>query len=485
MRRVLLTAHKFFPQHRAGTEVLTLKIAQELKARGSAVKIIAANPPDLDARRKFDADSPPPPEEHVSDYEYEGLPVHIVEEAIRLKDYEFSFEYYHPHMKRHFLGLLDDFQPDIVLVVHAQNLSASIVEACRERGVPVVFYATDFWFVCPVVQLTRPDGEVCRGPGPGALKCLTCYTPKLFAPAEEFNQALSKKYDFVAKTLSGLPGPVRGLAEGGLYGAYSASKTPAAALATVNRASVLRDFANKFDRILVPTKLMRDIFVENGIEERLIELVHYGIDTSKLVGHQSKSPSDILRIGYIGTFYEHKGVDLLINAFLALPDNERKRASLKLYGDTNQFPEYSNKLKQLVITAGQRGRDVTFEGTFPNDRLGQILSDIDVLVVPSRWYENTPLVMQSALATKTPLIVTDLGGMSELVKHGHNGLLFKLNDYRSLAAQLLALLKEPALLGKLTGNIKDERTVPEMVNDIESVFDKVLASRTTASVKGS
>jgi len=475
MRRVLLTAHKFFPQHRAGTEVLTLKIAQTLQSRGSIVKVVAANPPDLDARRKFD--TPPPVAEQVSDYEYEGLSVHIVEEALRLQEYDFTFEYYHPHMKRHFLGLIDDFKPDVVLIVHAQNLSAAIIEACRERNIPVLLYATDFWFVCPIVQLTRPDGEVCRGPGPGAVKCLTCYTPKLFAPQEEFNQALTKKYDFIGKTLDILPSPLKSLGRDSLYAVYNASKWPGAAQATVSRPQVLKDLANKLDRILVPTGLMRDIFVENGIDSKLIELVHYGIDTSKLNQYQKKSPSQSLRIGYIGTFYEHKGVDLLIEAFLSLPDSERKKASLKLYGDMTQFPQYSERLKKMVAAAGLKGADVHFLGTFPNDQLGQILTDIDVLVVPSRWYENTPLVMQSALATKTPLIVTDLGGMSELVKHGENGLLFKLNDWRSLAAQILALLGDPGLLAKLTGNIKEERTVAEMVDDIESLFENVLQAR--------
>jgi glycosyltransferase involved in cell wall biosynthesis len=181
-----------------------------------------------------------------------------------------------------------------------------------------------------------------------------------------------------------------------------------------------------------------------------------------------------LRIGYIGTFYEHKGVDLLIKAFLALPEAQRKGACLKLYGDESQFPQYSQKLRDMVQKAGAAGEGISFLGTFPNDQLGQILTDIDILAVPSRWYENTPLVMQSALATKTPLIVTDLGGMSELVKHGQNGLLFKLNDYRSLAAQILSLLSDAGLLAKLRANIKDERTVAKMVNDIESVFDKVL-----------
>ena len=50
MKRVLLTAHKFFPGHRAGTEVLTLKVAQELIKRNYEVLVVCANPPDLDAR---------------------------------------------------------------------------------------------------------------------------------------------------------------------------------------------------------------------------------------------------------------------------------------------------------------------------------------------------------------------------------------------------------------------------------------------------
>ena len=214
MRRVLLTSHKFFPQHRAGTEVLTLKIAQALQLRGHQVKVVAANPPDLDARRKFDG--PPAASEKVSQYQYEGLDVHIFEEPLRLENYDFSCEYYHPQMKTHFLGLLEDFQPDIVLIVHAQNLSASIIEDCVERRVPAVAYATDFWFVCPIVQLTRPDGEVCRGPGPGAVKCLSCYTPKLFPQKAEFVEAVNKKYEPAGRAIASLPAPLREAAQGGL-----------------------------------------------------------------------------------------------------------------------------------------------------------------------------------------------------------------------------------------------------------------------------
>jgi glycosyltransferase involved in cell wall biosynthesis len=473
MRRVLLTAHKFFPEHRAGTEVLTLKIAQELQQRGYEVKVVAANPPDLDARRRKEVTSPLD-SQLSSDYEFEGVPVHIVEEGLRLKEFKFSFEYYHPHIKAHFAKLLQEFKPDIVQLVHAQNLSASVIEACHEYSAPVVFYSTDFWFVCPIVQLKRPDGAVCRGPGPLALKCLDCYTPKLLPPDNEIVEAVANKYPAIGAGLDGLAAPVKNLATSALSNLYRATKAPAAIQATLARPNLLKNSANSLARILVPTKLMRDIFVENGIDSALIKHVPFGIDTSKLNGHQKKVPSEQVRIGYIGTFFEHKGVDLLVRAFLALPDNLATQAQLKLYGDTNQFPQYVGTLKKLVAESPARSASVSFLGTFPNDQLGSILEEIDVLVVPSRWYENTPLVMQSALATLTPLIVTDLGGMSELVKHGENGLLFKLNDYQSLLQQLTAVLQDRTLLTKFASNIKPERTVAQMVDDIESVYEELL-----------
>lgn len=467
MKRVLLTVHKFFPQHRAGTEVLTLKIAQSLIERGYVVKVVTCEPPDLDARFK---------EEHKEqalsyEYEYEGVPVHVIGERLRLTDYDFSYEYYHPQIKRHFMGIIDDFKPDLIQMVHAQNLSASIVEAAKQKNVPVVFYSTDFWFVCPIVQLKRPNGDVCRGPGPHGLKCLDCYTPKLFPPGGEIVEAIEHKYQTLGTAINAMPGPLKSLTCGALSTAYCLSKTPGAVRATLDRPAVLRNFANQIDQIMVPTKLMRDIFVENGIAPGKITHVPFGIDTSKLVGYQNKIVADKLRVGFIGTFFEHKGVDLLLKAFHALPS--KPASELKLYGDPQQFPEYFAKLKKIA-EGGPRKQDVHFMGTFPNDKLGEVLQEIDILAVPSRWYENTPLVMQSALATRTPLVVTDLGGMSELVKDGENGLLFKLNDHGSLREKLLSVLKNRSLLTGFMNNIKPERTVPAMVDDIESVWARVL-----------
>jgi glycosyltransferase involved in cell wall biosynthesis len=139
----------------------------------------------------------------------------------------------------------------------------------------------------------------------------------------------------------------------------------------------------------------------------------------------------------------------------------------------NQFPDYAAVIQNLVSSNVQKATKIEFCGTFPNSELGAVLQNLDVLVVPSRWYENTPLVIQSALTTKTPVVATNLGGMSELIRHEFNGLLFTLNDHRSLAEQLLRLLRDKNLLGALIDNIAPERTIAEMVDDIESVYNSV------------
>lgn len=449
MAKVLLTVHKFFPDHRAGTEILTLKIAQTLKQRGHEVLIVTANPPDTDARYKEG--------EELKRYEFDGLNVVSVEEPLRLKDNKFSHEYFNPHIGKCFSEILTSFKPDVVHVMHAQNLSASVIEAAKQAGVRVVLSPTDFWFICPIVQLKRPDGQVCEGPGPKGVNCLTCYTPHLVPPPSQFKEAFAKRFPNLNSTVAA-----------GAYPAYVASKLPSAVSATVARPDFLRDIANKSDAIAVPTQLMKRLFVKNGINPDLIHHIPFGIDTAPLLAFQNKTESSVLRIGFIGTIFEHKGVDLLVSAFQRL--KEPDKAILTIYGNPNQFPDYFRKLRASVDSHPPTAEKITFAGTFPNDRFGETLQELDVLVVPSRWYENTPLVMQSALATRTPLVATDLGGMSELIQPEKNGLLFALNDVDGLASQLDKLIGQPQLLRKMQENIEPQRTIVAMVEDLERLY---------------
>ncbi|MFX6499062.1 glycosyltransferase, partial [Acinetobacter baumannii] len=84
--------------------------------------------------------------------------------------------------------------------------------------------------------------------------------------------------------------------------------------------------------------------------------------------------------------FEHKGVDILVKAFQALPENAN--AELQIYGDMSQFPEYSKTIEALVKTHPASAAKISFLGKFPNTELGPKLQGMDVMVVPSRWYEN-------------------------------------------------------------------------------------------------
>jgi glycosyltransferase involved in cell wall biosynthesis len=103
--------------------------------------------------------------------------------------------------------------------------------------------------------------------------------------------------------------------------------------------------------------------------------------------------------------------------------------------------------------------------------------DLDVLVVPSRWYENAPGVIFEAFAAGMPVIATNLGGMSGFVRPGKNGLLFALDDAEDLAVQLSTLIEDRSLLGRLRAGIGPVKTVGEYASELIELYG-TLAGRT-------
>ena len=175
---------------------------------------------------------------------------------------------------------------------------------------------------------------------------------------------------------------------------------------------------NSLNKIVSPSQLMTAGLTANGVDKELITQCAFGIDIAGYHEHvQRPRSSGPVTFCFIGTLSPHKGCHVLIDAFRNIdPD----KAKLRIFGDPNQSQDYFNDLKRLA--AGLNS--VEFCGTFPNYRIGEVLADIDCLVVPSPWCENTPLVVYSALAAKCPIVASDFPGLSEVVKDGHNGLLF-------------------------------------------------------------
>jgi len=179
--------------------------------------------------------------------------------------------------------------------------------------------------------------------------------------------------------------------------------------------------------------------VQTGLLNQNIDL---NIDTLKYDG---KRP---LKIIYVGRIFPVKGVDVLINAVNAIESNA---IELNIYGPAGAINEreYYNYCKDL----SKESTNILFHQEAGNSQIVKLMSQNDLLCIPSRGNEMSPLVIQEAKAAGIPVIGADLPAVEEWVKHGQNGLVFCTGDSGSLSKQLLAVINNPSLLELFKQNI--------------------------------
>lgn len=226
------------------------------------------------------------------------------------------------------------------------------------------------------------------------------------------------------------------------------------------------------DRIVTPAPLTRELLLERGFSHDHVRFVRHGIRQPP-PGLPMRTPVDgRLRLVYMGQLAPHKGVHVLIDAFRRLTPGQRK-AELLIYGDASAFPEYAQRLKHMASGEDQ----VRFAGTYTNPQVWDVLREADAVVVPSLWFEISPLVILEAFAAGVPVIASDLRNMNTQVKNDVDGLLFAAGDAASLAVQVQRLVDMPELLLSLGRNIAPVRTLNTELAEIESLYQDVLGSR--------
>ena len=218
------------------------------------------------------------------------------------------------------------------------------------------------------------------------------------------------------------------------------------------------------DLRITASSFVRDIFLINHIRTP-ITILPYGHDLSWVNEQVGKTKSECLRIGFIGQITYSKGVHLLIEAVNLLNRAYKEKIALSIFGNIYHSVDYSTKLLELT----RESSNIKFTGTYLHEQSAGIFSELDILVVPSLWYDF-PLIIYEAFATKTPVIATNLGGMAEAVKHGVNGLLFERGNADDLKNQLVRLIDEPDLLNKLRRGISPVMQIQEHVDKLERIY---------------
>ena len=174
------------------------------------------------------------------------------------------------------------------------------------------------------------------------------------------------------------------------------------------------------DQFIAPSEFLKQRYVQWGIAASRIKVVENLLPGSDESRDRPPAMTDKVRLAYFGQINRFKGLDLLIKAMLQLPPEVQRRVQLDINGSglehqTTQFQKIVNSgLKQLGDSARLRGRYTPRE-------LGRLLAGTDWMIVPSQWWENSPVVIMEAKRHGVPVICSDIGGMAEKVEHGRTG----------------------------------------------------------------
>lgn len=439
------------PTHIGGTETYTHALARALQKAGHQVRVLCAE--NWGQGKAY--------WNGQIDEIYENVPVkRVAFNWTRAQDVNRQL-YDNPVIAKRVQGYLEEWQPDVVHVTSCQTLSASIITCAKRVGLPVVVTLTDYWFICPRVTLVRSDGENCDGQVQ-AHECSECMLngTKLYGLSHvllppsvhrKFLTSLSRQWWLASRR------GLRGMA-----------------LDMEDRRKTLAHTLRQADYCIAPSAFVKRAFERNNFNVP-IHVIPHGNELEWLSGRQGKTPSKKIRFGYLGQILPFKGVDVLIKAFQSLPPD--LPAELYIYGPLRKDDAYAAELRQMA--AGHP--DIYFKGSYQRSELAQVFANFDVFVFGSTWNEPYGLVIQEAFAARTPVIASNVGAVSEVVRDETNGLLYRGGDPVDLTRQMRRMIEQDGLLDRLRANIQPVKTMDREVVELVKIYERVQKPKAASS----
>lgn len=322
--------------------------------------------------------------------------------------------------------LRDLFRTNRPQIAHFHNtfplISPAAYYAARAENVRVVQTLHNFRLCCPNALLFR-DGEVCE--------------------------------DCLHKAVA-WPGIVHKC-----YRDSLSASVAVAAMQTVHRG--LGTWRNAVDRYIALTESSRRKLIEGGLPADKIAIkpnfVHPDPGPGAGTGEYGV---------FVGRLAPEKGLKTLLTAWQHLGG----ALALKLVGD--------GPMAAVVHEAAAKDASIQWLRGLPIEAVYALVGEARFLVLPSQCYENFPRVLIEAFAKGTPVIVSKLGAMAEIVDNGRTGLHFKPGDHVDLVAKVRRILREPVEVGRMRQSARQEFnqkfTADSNYKSLLAIYDHVLNS---------
>jgi len=316
---------------------------------------------------------------------YDGLTVYRV--TLNWEDFhQSSFNFTHKQVEEHFNNILDSFSPDIVHFHNLIGLSAALIHIAKQKHLRTVLTLHDHWGFCYKNTILKDEKNICRN----YFKCEECMP--FITEGYYKNIPISMRNDFLAMQF------------------------------------------NDVDIFISPSQYLADAYIHAGFPKEKFRVIWNGIDVNRFDNIRKNIENSDIRFTFIGYFGAHKGLNILLDALPFISKNHRFK--INLIGTGELFEKYKQQVKS-------KGFDDLVEFWGRIDKIDRAYSETDVLILPSIWPENQPVTITEAMASRIPVIASNIGGNPELIEDGNTGYLFEPANSRDLASKMLEFISNP------------------------------------------
>lgn len=345
-----------------------------------------------------------------------------------------SYDYfYHKLCDNYFLlttfrTLLEEIRPDIVHFQHFLNIGVQALQVVKNvlKNTPIIYTLHEFIPICHHNgQMLKKSSQLCKAASPS--QCVSCYP--------DIDAGLFRLREVFLKTHFEL-----------------------------------------VDQFISPSHFLKDRFIAWGIPGSKIRVCENGRHQTHLRDSpQSISQESRIRLGYFGQITPYKGLDILLKAMQILNSAPTKTITLSIHGADleNSSAPYQKMLRKLL---GKVPHSTSLLGPYQQAQLPRLMQQVDWVVVPSIWWENSPLVIQEAFMHRKPVICSNIGGMAEKVRDGINGLHFEVSNPQHLAHTIEKAAKfDTAQYTRLVSNIPEIPSIEQACETHFHLYKQLLA----------
>ena len=297
--------------------------------------------------------------------------------------------------------LVDCYRPDLVHLHHFVYWGIELFDFFALRGIPVVFTAHEYMAICHHYgQMVKTNGQLCFASSPA--ECTRCFPE------------ISSGFFFLRREMI-------------------LEKLMLASI-VVSPSAFLRDRLDDWSSGRLAVTVIENPRAVSAYEP-----------PAEVAAAAERSERHHRIIGYFGQLNHFKGTDVLLDAFRQLKERGIN-VRLRLFGANLEMQDEAFRERTRAKIA-DLGEWVEFFGSYRNEAVVRLMADCDAVVIPSIWWENSPVVVQEAIQAGVTIIASRIGGLAEKLRSYQRAVLFEVGSASDLADRIANLRAEPAVAG--------------------------------------